>query len=41
MLKQEKLQSISSTKSGAHFNFAKIQENEHTPVLFETLGTIF
>ena len=31
MLKHEKLPSTNSTKSGAHLNFAKIQENEHTP----------
>ena len=31
MLKQEKLESTNSTKSGAHHNFAKIQENKHTP----------
>ena len=31
MLKQEKLPSINSTKPGAHYNFAKNQENKHTP----------
>ena len=30
MLKHEKLLSTNSTKSGAHYNFAKIQENKHT-----------
>ena len=32
MLKHEKLPSTNSTKSGADYNFAKIQENEHTLV---------
>ena len=31
MLKHEKLPSTNSTKSGTHYNFAKIQENNHTP----------
>ena len=31
MLKHEKLPSTISTKSDAHFNFAQIQENKHTP----------
>ena len=31
MLKHEKLPSTNSTKSGAHGNFAKTQENKHTP----------
>ena len=31
MSKHEKLPSRNSTKSGAHKNFAKFQENEHTP----------
>ena len=31
MLKQEKLPSTNSTKSGDHLNFAKNRENEHTP----------
>ena len=31
MLKHEKLPSTNSTKSGTQYNFAKIQENKHTP----------
>ena len=31
MLKHEKLPSTNPTKSGAHYNFAKFQENEHIP----------
>ena len=34
MLKHEKLPSTSSTKSGAHLNCAKFQENEHTPAVY-------
>ena len=30
-VKAWKLPSTNSTKSGAHYNFAKIQENKHTP----------
>ena len=39
MLQHEKLPSTNSTKSDAHYNFAKFQENKHTPeCLFSSTG---